>query len=196
MLNTERERESQSSMVLDPADAFVNRVRLHSATLTAHQEVFQHKGRVPDHSWHEFDAQGHFHGWSDNGVLPTLRTEWHLRDCADRCSGECAEDLSEADDFGMTECRHACQLCGERVVPGMKQGTSFDRGRLWHTVQVVGGGELVNLGGAQVTFVHPGGFGTGTLEVHEVTYYGGHCAASATVRLSKWWPRRTSGGAL
>lgn len=185
---------SESSMVLDLVGAFVNRLPLHAATLVVHQEVFRNEGRVPDHRWHEFDAQGHFHGWSDTGVLPTLRTEWHLRGCAQRCSGECTQEAPD-DDFGMTEIRHVCKLCGELVVPRMVQGTAFDRGRLWYTVRVTGGGELVNLRGAQVTFAYPGGFGAGTLEVHEVSYDGGACTASATVHLGKWWTRR-DGGAL
>jgi hypothetical protein len=187
-------RAAESSLVLDPASAFVNRLPLRAATLTSHQEVFQHEGNVPDHTWHEFDSRGHFHGWSESGVLPTLRTEWHLRDCTERCSGECADGMP--DDGFPAEARHLCKLCGDRIMPRMMRGFSLDRGRQWYTARVTGGGDLVELGGMQVTFVHPGGFGTGTLEVRDIAYDGGSCTASAIVHLVKWWPRRVSGGAL
>ena len=187
---------AESSMALDVREAFVNRVPVSEAVLVSHQEVFTHVGRAPDHSWHEYDAQGHFHGWTAEGALPTLRTEVHLADCDEPCDGDCADGVGDYE-FALTRWRHLCELCGAPVVPGMRENSPVsDRGRQWYTVRVKGGGELVNLGGAQVTFAYPHGFGRGRLDVGEIEYSGGECTVSATVVLGNWWRRRESGGAL
>jgi len=181
----------ESSLVLDPAGCFVNRVPLLVVELVAHTELTTFTGADADHAWHEWDASGHFHAWTEQGELPTLRTEWHLDGCAEPdCTGQCYD--SEADNDGVsTQMRRACKLCGVYVVPMMRRGVQVTRpGLTSYSVRMVGGGELVNLSGHEVTFTSSAGFGMGSLWVDEVTYSGAECTASATLVLSKWAQRR------
>ena len=181
----------ESSIVLDPAGCFVDRVPLRVVEVVARTEVTAFTGSDADHGWHEWDQNGHFHAWTAEGQLPTLRTEWHLDDCDEPdCTGQCYD--AEADnDHVRTEARRACKLCGVYVVPMMRHNAQVTRrGLTSYSVRLVGGGELLNLVGREVTFTCSAGFGMGSLWVDETSYVGSDCWVSATLILSEWVQRR------
>lgn len=65
----------------------------------------------PDPKWTFTDDQGHFHAFTAEGGLPTLRDEIVDVPCDGSCGGVC-------DGEGYTIIKHACRICGQEIEPG------------------------------------------------------------------------------
>lgn len=83
----------------------------YDGTLTVEQErifVGTDRATKPDPSWEFVDKAGHWHAYSEDGSLPTLRTAPKHRPC----DGACGEGCD-----GSIEVRYRCRICDKRVRP-------------------------------------------------------------------------------
>jgi hypothetical protein len=84
--------------------------------LTIEQEVrIQTTNRPrPDSAWEFVDGKGHWHAYGEQHDLPTLEVRTEHQEC----DGSCAYGRCEGFDVD----RSYCRICGEEVVPGIKEG--------------------------------------------------------------------------
>lgn len=78
------------------------------------ETVFSNSGS-PDLNWEYVDSGGHFHAYTSDGKLPTLRRREEHQDCNGMCGGVCEGE-------GYTITKHSCLLCNEDVTPGWVAG--------------------------------------------------------------------------
>lgn len=77
---------------------------LHIESETSGEEVRSLSSVKPDPKWQQTDTNGHYHAYSENGDIPTLRSKSETYWCAD-----CQDHH--------TNYIHVCQLCGEEIQP-------------------------------------------------------------------------------
>jgi hypothetical protein len=72
--------------------------------------VASDRATKPDPTWERVDKRGHWHAYTTDGTLPTLRAYQHQR----RCDGSCGRNCGET----WTVTRYVCRICEKRVRPG------------------------------------------------------------------------------
>lgn len=74
--------------------------------------VYTDGAMAPDMAWQTVDDMGHFHAYSEDKSLPTLRRRDRHVPCDGACGGVCGGE-------GYTAVEYVCAICGRTVDPGV-----------------------------------------------------------------------------
>jgi hypothetical protein len=103
-----RIREGDADITIDDRPPLPGSYRIEEQVITLDTTA-----TAPDPTWNTVDAQGHWHAWTDDGKLPTLRTAPRHVPCDGTDHPGTDGDLCDGYDAAALHCR----ICGEQITP-------------------------------------------------------------------------------